>query len=450
MKRFDEKFADRVREVFDAYEEEVDPVAMETMRRKLHVGRGPKSVALFWFWAAASVIFLASTLVAWNYFNSGIQSAEFTINDQDNAIASSRDSDIPLQNDQIGLQNLLVDDNAQAKDTYAPKIEPYNVASRNESVAARQEAPAQHNGLPIAAALANNTQVNSEQIPAESVIADYTTVRGSEIPAATNVTSSLPTVSTGLSEDAPILALATTPRPGVSTTNGAHDPLQASEKSSRSALEVVIGSAISYTNNQFAEGIGFVAGAMHQWRINEALSFAVGGLLSVNRFEFNPATNGDDFGAYLLHASSADDGNIHLDVDMRNSYNWTAIDIPMNAKVHLGGTSSRQYNLTFGVSSLIFLQQNFQEEGIGYRGQVFNEMGEMQLSTFRYIREDRAGAFERVDFARLMNLAVGYEFTGRNNAVEVELFMKYPLGTVTSRDIQLGMGGITFKYSIGQ
>ena len=60
---------------------------------------------------------------------------------------------------------------------------------------------------------------------------------------------------------------------------------------------------------------------------------------------------------------------------------------------------------------------------------------------------EKINAFQRFDFARLLNLSVGYVINYDNADLIVEPFIKYPLGNLTSRNIQMGMGGISLKYS---
>ncbi|MCA1801706.1 MAG: hypothetical protein LC662_04515, partial [Rhodothermaceae bacterium] len=116
--------------------------------------------------------------------------------------------------------------------------------------------------------------------------------------------------------------------------------------------------------------------------------------------------------------------------------------------------SRGRYNLTLGLSSLIYLQQSFREEGVNYTGRLVRneEFGtyNIDIQSSTYSERDDQPAFSRFDFARLMNVAVGYSVRNKKNPLSFELYLKYPLGNLTSREISFGMGGISMRYAIGR
>ncbi|MCA1801184.1 MAG: hypothetical protein LC662_01850, partial [Rhodothermaceae bacterium] len=73
MKPFDERFADRVRDEFDTYQEAVDPVALEQIRRRLRGGRGIMPFLTWKALAAASILLIAGTALwtTWPWTPSG-------------------------------------------------------------------------------------------------------------------------------------------------------------------------------------------------------------------------------------------------------------------------------------------------------------------------------------------------------------------------------------------
>jgi hypothetical protein len=235
------------------------------------------------------------------------------------------------------------------------------------------------------------------------------------------------------------------------------DPLMPEAPRSRgtgTSFGITAGSMVSYTSSQFAGGMGFFAGALQEWQLTESLSLSSGGMLAWNRFDFEPAggTTADQALAQRFTTLSADRSDVDLDYDTRSEFSWIALDIPLNMKWDVGGNSRGRYNLTLGLSSLIYLQQHFLDEGTNYTGVVVRDvvtgMYEVDIQGIRYSERENEKAFSRFDLARLMNVAVGYSVRNKKNPLSFELYMKYPLGNLTSREISFGMGGISMVFGI--
>jgi hypothetical protein len=145
---------------------------------------------------------------------------------------------------------------------------------------------------------------------------------------------------------------------------------------------------------------------------------------------------------------------LNLDFDTRSEFSWIVLDIPLNMKWDVGGNSRGRYNLTLVLSSLVYLQQRFLDEGTNYTGVVARDavtgMYEVDIQGINYRERENEKAFSRFDLARLMNVAVGYSVRNKKNPLTFELYMKYPLGNLTSREISFGMGGISMRYAIGR
>jgi hypothetical protein len=247
---------------------------------------------------------------------------------------------------------------------------------------------------------------------------------------------------------------------GIPVTS-ASDPFDATPRRDRqtgSSFGITAGQMVTYTSNQVAGGMGFFAGALQEWKLTESMSLSSGGMLAWNRFDVEPRgqemAREEFFTTLATRAGGVSELDVDLNIDPHRQYSWVALDIPLNMKLDVGGNTYGRYNVTLGISSLIYLQQSFSEEGVNYAGNMIrnDNMGsyDVNVESSRYVIKDDNPAFSRFDFGRLLNVSAGYTLNNSKNPLSFELYLKYPLGTLTSREISMGLGGISVRYSIGR
>ncbi|MFU8861023.1 MAG: hypothetical protein ACNA8K_11435 [Cyclonatronaceae bacterium] len=528
MKPFDERFADRVRDEFDAYREAVDQAALEQIRRRLRNGRA--FVPLFaWKAVAAASILLISAATLW-WARPWIQTDPAGMPGSEIAESTAPQHVV----DQGLQQRQTVDPNEQQRLTSDPDEQlrltvPPDQSERIQKVPGVSDQPSEnaiHQQMVLAETSDSDLVADqpgrtgkleqSDEQPAIAVNADQengermveqaeTDIRLPQIVFRdlTALTESMTrmdrmnrmiqwdrmTLSDGMNRmiqpdrmalidrmnrivqtDRTTLIDRTNksdrqqPAESISPTArslpvAVADPLMPEAPRSRdtgSSFGITAGSMVSYTSNQFAGGMGFFAGALQEWQLTESLSLSSGGMLAWNRFDFEPSgeRTADQTLAERLATMSADRSDVDLDYDTRSEFSWIALDIPLNMKWDVGGNSRGRYNLTLGLSSLIYLQQRFLDEGTNYTGVVVRDavtgMYVVDIQGIRYSERENEKAFSRFDLARLMNVAVGYSVRNKRNPLSFELYMKYPLGNLTSREISMGMGGISMRYAIGR
>ncbi len=447
MKPFDEQLTDKIRDLFDRFEEPVDPVAFESMRQNLRAERARRSAVLYRILAAAVILMAVTGYWVSNYgpdlinnFNGDhllvTPSDEIAPPGSTSGIAeSTRES---AQSDKSN--NALTDEGSESRSL-----------SLSESV------------RPTAYPTSEKNKINTDK-----AIYEYVDINTPEIVIATlidtvNIRDEVGSTQTQNNQNQQTIAALRTRDDGNQTGIGGYSSdnriVSATDislaKKAGIAVDLIFGSMISYTNSQFADGFGFMAGAMHSWKLNDVVSVATGGLLSFNKFEVDPRrggrTQGNEFGTLLTHAET--DGTFDFSVETSNELRYVAIDIPLNTTFQLAKVGKSSYNVTMGVSSLLYLQQSFRDVGVNYTGTLtpseLTSQYDVRLSTSAFDNKESENAFNRFDFARLMNLSVGYQLDRGANRVAVELYMKYPLGEMTSRNVSIGMGGITLRYAIG-
>ncbi|TVQ13965.1 MAG: hypothetical protein EA364_05365 [Balneolaceae bacterium] len=457
MKPFDERFADRVRDEFDAYQEAVDPVALEQIRHRLRGGQGIVPFITWKALAAASILLIAGTALwmTWPWTPSappemasadrverpdpavqppaatGIPPAQTRERSQSDPDSDGR----PVSESMAGADAQIGGEVPVQQNDVMPDITPPPAEVHNRVESSSQKDAGDRSVV----SLQKEITEESEVIKPGVFETENTTVR--PLPALT-----LPVLAAGDNI--------------YTSASGQVMPVVPQAEAGRSprGLGITAGSMVTYAGSQFAGGAGFFAGAIQDWQLTESLSLSSGGLLAWNRFSYEPEgamlSEGSFFRALSTNSAVSSELDVDVDYDARREFSWLAVDIPLNMNWDVGGNSRGRYNLTIGLSSLIYLQQSFREEGVNYTGRLVRneEFGtydiDIQSSTYSE-REDQP-AFSRFDFARLMNVAVGYSLRNKKNPLSFELYLKYPLGNLTSREISMGMGGISMRYSLGR
>jgi hypothetical protein len=509
MKPFDERFADRVRDVFDAYEEPVDPAALDLIRGRLGhgyekvIGTGKFPVLLNLnpvtrrFLAAATILLIsAASLALWagrqwqqaipsevvEFGETGpvqpgnVQSAPLAAKQRgelSNSDANNPETGSPVHESNSGsivadlsgsgekLQSESVmtlsegeqkiGDPSEANQYPSdPQTDRLLTFSQEDSGSGqvRDSDPLQDSminppGSKTAGIFSNETVTMTELHPQEQ-IADSNTGTGLPVDPAEPL-------ATGITEFS-IIPPAVPIDPFTATI-----PPQG-RKSASSALGITAGSMVTYAGSQLAGGVGFFAGAIQDVPLTRNMSLSTGGLIAWNQFGIDPAEGmiAEKELAEIIVTRSASNENIemNIDYDSRRDYNWVAIDIPVNMKWDVGENSRGNYNITLGVSSLLYLQQTFRDEGVNYSGRMLMNLAsgtyEVDIQKENYDEKEEVKAFSRFDFARLLNISMGYSLKKGKNPLSFELYLKYPLGRLTTREISMGMGGISVRYSIGK
>jgi hypothetical protein len=222
-------------------------------------------------------------------------------------------------------------------------------------------------------------------------------------------------------------------------------------------VEVSAGSMKTWSSGEIAGGLGYTAGVSGEWKIGRRTSIHGGGLLVYNQFnlqnnpvparhsshrEFSPAPGTDiNLGYHVLSYQ-----NSHSDIQ------FTALDIPVNIRFTVKEASGSRIFLSAGFSSFLYLRQKYSSESTVLTSFTrINPQGHYESAT-GYANLTSGGefnAFGRFDFARFLNLSGGYVIRGRSQSLIVEPFLKYPLGEVTTLNLNIGMAGLSLKYLPG-
>lgn len=424
MKPFDDKFADNVREVFDSYQEPFDKKAWETMQNEISKN---KKKRIFWplpleAWAAAAAILTFVSGVLWFYALTPQMGIQDTADIHKERVTKPEVTQSPEEFTPVSTP--------QEPEIQLSKAIPPPLSYENAPV--EQPEP----------------QLQSLDLHALKISADTP-----GLASATRDTSDIGEINgvdTSSSMEVQLEKSYIITEPYLDFINGySHDPIV----KKGSSLQITAGPMMAYTHNQLADGFGYSAGVLNEWQLTDGFSISTGGVFTYNQFSFDPRGN-SSLDYYALSPESLSNNmrsEYNYNSNFNNEYQLMAIDIPVNTKFTINNGAQYHFYFSAGFSSLLYLQEQFIEQGFAYTQTTEFDAAKGVYRSLSYSTQvtesEKINAFQRFDFARLLNLSVGYVINYDNADLIVEPFIKYPLGNLTSRNIQMGMGGISLKYS---
>jgi hypothetical protein len=445
MKPFDEKFADNVREVFDAWHEPVDEQAWQEMKSRLTKSKKTSLFILvpaYMKYAAAAVVLLVASITLWqilptsdineNQLSQRTEITPYIESDTHSGITeNSTDNDPNTLSQKQDLAKHHLADKTERKisskkstdESFAETIhKPVMVSSPNLQIGSTSDIPG----------MRDNLSHLPEQI---DLILDESPL---EIPTNPELAQEMP--NQNVIDDAQIIAY-----------NLSLIKNQERNHASKPGIEFSAGSMKTYSTAEVAGGMGYSAGITGNWPLSDRFSIGSGGVLVYNQFSLN-----EPDAATRINKDFANSPEL----DLSSGYNiigqktyadveYMAIDIPVNFRYKVSDIANGKLFVSAGLSSLLYLQQNYTQNSDVTAFYVRNDTyGNQYLGSesTKLSTSTEFDAFKRLDLGRYLNFSVGYMINREKNSLLVEPFIKYPLGDVTSMNLQIGMAGITLKY----
>ena len=136
-------------------------------------------------------------------------------------------------------------------------------------------------------------------------------------------------------------------------------------------------------------------------------------------------------------------------VDQSTSVDLFTIDIPLNLQYNFPSRSGKRTYISAGFSSFLYLREDFVVSSTEVAETLVTDENGNTL-TVRNFQQNASrtssGALSRLDFARVLNVSVGYHYPlGNTLNLIVEPYIKYPIGSLTSQSVQFGSGGINLR-----
>ncbi|MEE4177722.1 MAG: outer membrane beta-barrel protein [Bacteroides sp.] len=429
MKPFDDQFSDNVRKAFDDWQEDMPAEAWAGMKARLERGGKARVVPLWPFLTKAAGIALLTGLSIFWFVDFQPERAEIAQSAQiqkeipkasvPEAAGEALDIEPGLASEPLTSEgSLLAEGN---KPAYRPRQAKVKVID-----------------------LAGPAIEEADDLPSE-ILAEAAETEGEALAGTTpeeNEAAEVPTLVLRPQHERTGEQNANPRDAALSLT----DPSHGREKEGRLAWGVSAGSMLAFAEQRVSDGPGYAAGVTAEYSLSPTVTLASGGMLTYHQFELVNFSQSDFMYDYVSGNYSSSDVNL----TGNNEYEMLALEIPLNAQFNVMETSKRRMYVSTGLSSLVYLQQRFSGTNTAFLEQSFynDATGQMELqyTTSTFSVDEKYGALSRFDFGRLLNFSLGYVILRENSAMVIEPFVKLPIGTLTSRDISLGMGGISLKY----
>jgi len=219
------------------------------------------------------------------------------------------------------------------------------------------------------------------------------------------------------------------------------------KKEKRFDFGVEVKSVSNYANEGEGSSFNVGGGISTSWHISKNFSFSTGMLLAHQSMDYNQnqSTNRLLESKDAMYAAPNSIEMVDLNT-AESTVEFLGIDIPLNMQF-----KHKRLILTTGVSSLLFVQEKY---SYSYNSVVTNtkyntvsDKYETENTVNQVETKEKSEVFSRFDFARLVNLAVGYQIPLSTGDLVFEPYVKLPIGNISSYDIKMGSGGLAVRYN---
>ena len=138
-----------------------------------------------------------------------------------------------------------------------------------------------------------------------------------------------------------------------------------------------------------------------------------------------------------------------------NQLNMVTVEVPVNLVYTILERAKSSLFVSAGVSTMIYLDQNFSssftnvytEQKVDLAsGNTYQETRTQDVSV-----ESDENAFSHVDYFGLTNLSAGYSLPLKKGGnMLIEPFVQLPVSDLTSFNVRIRYGGLSFKFRFGQ
>lgn len=212
-------------------------------------------------------------------------------------------------------------------------------------------------------------------------------------------------------------------------------------------LGMVLSSMIAYNGGSISDRPGIGGGVLSQYNISDKIGVGSGLIVSHHQYQM---------AGLFLYKSDMDEalddlsyGNSYVS-ESNEDYSITAIDIPLNFTFKPGAKKDKGIFVTMGVSSFVYLDERYSSQMTEVTNTPIysNQTGEYTsvYTVESYPVEESHKAFSRFDFAKQLNLSLGYLINFDAGSLAIEPYLKLPLAPMTHKNLLIGYGGIGLVF----
>lgn len=436
---FDKKLIARINEVFDNFEDDASDGAWLKLQKRLPEPK-KRRYAGWWLSSAAALLLLVA---GWFIVTNSKHPEK-----REKMVAKSSDK---IQNEIKRQESSAADVSAkivsrQDDFTQIAKIQsPRSVKSGKRSNNKQSIAQSIEDGTPLASTEFGDTQSQQDltimALAAKSVEnrsnSDQTATSNIELASSADLPVNTAIIDPNADEPAKIPQLEDLP----------YEDKEQPKSKARLNVAVFAGSYLTYAEgSETSLNSGF--GISSEIKLGKKLSFSTGVSLAQNSLKFNtsiPQQAQANFAktAHLPEGLSFNSPGTSSSGISIHSYDARLLgfDIPFNLKYLFLQKKNSIYLIT-GISSNFFINESY-TYNYNYGSNINNPNNEPADRT--------SGHFQSFDFARIVNLSVGYEHNlNQKTKISFEPFIKYPVSGLGSHDLRFGAAGMNLKFNFNR
>ena len=465
MTSFDERFADRAREVFDAYAEPVDEPTWERVQATLATTRTPAPdrapIAGAWTRRSRALVALATLVLvggvgSWAVWQTvspdpevapvavttdtppstpvvpGPERSEATETPdapEDVAASSAAPADPPLFAAGPSAPGVLAPARRSAPSParQAPAPDQTRRAAQPPASARAEASDRAPESAPPPEAPPSDLAGAAQSGALEAELLDDVAPPSPLVAAAPAVTSRTPR-ETDAHEESLALGEAATP------------------ESSALGVDLVLSTNAAFSGRQLAEGAGLTAGLSREWRVRNGLAISTGALATYTRL----ATDPDASVSEALTAFESDPSRA-VDVPSQTTLSTVALEVPLDVLVDVTEAGRGRIRAGVGLTTSLYLAQTFEDEGDRYALETdvsLNGESTVTVTSDAYSSTETAKPLSRLDLGRQANVSLGYTLDRGRTPLSVEAYTRLPLGGLTSRDLSITLVGLRLRVGL--
>ncbi|MFA5244304.1 MAG: outer membrane beta-barrel protein [Pedobacter sp.] len=410
----DQVIADKIREVFDNFDDPAADQGWQELRKKYP--EPDRKPLLFWFSSAAAILILTSLFFLYQYDPK-----------QETTFADSNHSSTPKSNDHLKSKELPL--NNQVPDTAFSEKTITNIKYSPSAIIKNQTPGVNQNIISTGNLLTEvkktviegNTKEN-KPILSNLLDPDHNRQEKSDtiVLAQNNIAEAKPQIKPDNIE------LKDT------KVKGSKSP---KNRDKSIVLGLYAGSFINYAEGS-ESNINLGAGFSSDFRINNRLKLSTGINLSKNSLTYNEDTPSNAYGSFQPSSAFAASTLVSVNNYQAELLN---LDIPINLKYSFSPGKNSAYILA-GLSSGTYLNEQY---AINFNN--FNSLIGAALAQDEKVISKK---FNHFDLMKTFNLSFGFNTKiGKNQSIGIEPFIKYPLGGLGSENLKFGASGINIKMN---
>jgi hypothetical protein len=476
--QLDNDLKNRIREVFDNFEDASADEGWLLLREKYPEGAKRRPIAWLWWSSAAAVLLLFIGL--WFFQSTPIVKKQFTVNrKQLPHIVTPKKEEQNNKNETEARNNMDSTISGSRAEQLVKNNRTYSRSNKNKTAPVLQNEPLAANthqpvhtfkndraevAPKIVAPLASNNEksliaiqpVPGGKSPSDNLIAASPAKAADKVIAApknsndskVDSAKSLPVKLMAAAKPAGIDMKNEHPKNSSKTlfSDDSGQPVKMQEKGYKTvSFGVYAGSYFNYakgSNNQVNIGAGITSDI----RLSNRFKLSTGISIGQNRLGYggsgqalNTTLNSPlAFGAFTPQSTLLD--KVAAPTIKNSNANLVGLEVPINLKYVLNPKKDNTY-VSIGLSSGTFINETY-TYAYNYYPSLFS------TNVTQSQNQSSHQSFNSFYFAKTLNFSFGTGYSFGGNKLIIEPFVKYPLQGLGSQQIKFGAGGVNLKFNL--